>query len=74
MSINPNTKETRALQKEAAALDARMGKMFAKHFESYAKGTSTRRRTTSFNAAYGQANDRLQWIRSELRKEGLFPH
>jgi hypothetical protein len=71
MSQKATAVELKALQKEGVTLDARMTKMFARHFASYGTGTATRRRTTSFNAAYGQLNDRLQWIRSELRKNGL---
>lgn len=71
MSQKTTAEELKALQKEGVALDAKMGQMFVRHFASYSIGTATRRRTTSFNAAYGRLNDRLQWIRSELRRNGL---
>lgn len=74
MSPKTTAEELNALQKEGVTLDARMTKMFARHFASYSNGTATRRRTTCFNAAYGRLNDRLQWIRAELRKNGLTSH
>lgn len=56
---------------EIAELNTKMDKMRERHFEAYSLGSATRAKTTTFNANYNRNNDRLQFLKNELKSLSL---
>lgn len=57
-----------ALQKELDALLARRDRLREKQFNSYVNSTHTRAQTTTSNAEVDRLQDRIEWLRHEIKK------
>lgn len=56
------------MEKELEKLLAKRDAMNLRHLARYSDGTATRARTTTHNADVGRLNERIDWLRSEIKK------
>lgn len=56
-------------QRELDGLLAKRDKVRARQVDRWRDGSATRARTTSSNAEADRLNERIEWLRSELRKD-----
>lgn len=54
--------------KELEELLARRDALHQRHLSRYDDGSASRARTTTLNAEVGRLNERIEWLRSELKR------
>lgn len=54
---------------ELEQMIAKREKMHADHMNKYRNGSATRAKTTTHNANVSQINERIQWLRAEIKKK-----
>lgn len=59
----------RSLQQELDAELAKRDRIRERQIARYDNGSATRRRTTTSNAEADRCNERIEWLRAEIRKE-----
>lgn len=56
-------------QKELESLLAQREELNARHMNKYRSGVATRAQTTTHNARVSALNERIQWLRNEIKKD-----
>lgn len=60
-----------ALQKELNALLTKRAAIEEKHMQRYRDHSATRARTTTASARTGQLNERIVWLREEIKRTAV---
>ena len=64
----PTTMKTQALETELEKELAKRDYIRERQLARYLEGSATRRRTTTSNAEADRCNERIEWLRGEIRR------